>query len=59
MPYRLLTGYGLWHLLAFDLGRDDWRTFRVRWIERPVTVRLRFDPRPLPLDDVIAHLRRR
>ncbi len=24
-----------WYLLAFDLDREDWRTFRVDWVEDP------------------------
>ncbi len=56
-PYRLLAGYGLWYLLAHDLHRDGWRTFRVDRIERPQPVRHRFTPRPLPAEDTIAYLR--
>ncbi len=28
-PYRLVSAGQRWYLLAFDLDRDDWRTFRV------------------------------
>lgn len=28
-PYRLVSSDRHWYLLAFDLDRDDWRTFRV------------------------------
>ncbi len=28
-PFRLVHAYGRWYLVAFDLDRDDWRTFRV------------------------------
>jgi predicted DNA-binding transcriptional regulator YafY len=56
-PYQLLTGYGLWYLLAYDLRSDGWRTFRVDRIEQPQPVRLRFAPRPLPAEDTAAYLR--
>ncbi|GAA1231413.1 helix-turn-helix transcriptional regulator [Pseudonocardia alaniniphila] len=55
-PYQLLTGYGLWYLLAFDTGRRDWRTFRVDRIAGPTPIRLRFSPRPLPAEDTTAFL---
>lgn len=28
-PYRLVATGRRWYLLAFDLDRDDWRTFRL------------------------------
>ncbi|MDY7087128.1 MAG: YafY family protein [Actinomycetota bacterium] len=28
-PYRLVASDRRWYLLAFDVGRNDWRTFRV------------------------------
>ena len=28
-PYQLVNWGQRWYLVAFDLGRDDWRTFRV------------------------------
>lgn len=38
-PLRLAhTGSRLWYLLAWDTGRDDWRTFRVDRIEGIVAV---------------------
>ena len=33
-PYRLVNWGQRWYLVAFDLERDDWRTFRVRPDER-------------------------
>jgi predicted DNA-binding transcriptional regulator YafY len=32
-PYRLVTTERRWYLLAYDLDRQDWRTFRVDRIE--------------------------
>jgi predicted DNA-binding transcriptional regulator YafY len=51
-PYRLVTTYGFWHLLAFDPERDDWRIFRVDRLTDPVATRARFAPRDLPFDPV-------
>ncbi|MDN5600134.1 MAG: WYL domain-containing protein, partial [Brachybacterium sp.] len=28
-PYRVLSMEGRWYLFAWDLGREDWRTFRL------------------------------
>lgn len=47
-PLRLAqTGNQRWYLLAFDVGRDDWRTFRVDRIGEPRTG-ARFSPRTPP-----------
>ncbi|MDE3204398.1 MAG: YafY family transcriptional regulator [Acidobacteriota bacterium] len=46
-PHRLVATARSWYLVAFDLDRDDWRTFRV---DRTSDVRLpghTFEPRPL------------
>jgi predicted DNA-binding transcriptional regulator YafY len=46
-PHRLVTTDRRWYLVAYDLDRGDWRTFRV---DRAETVRLTghlFEPRPL------------
>ncbi|MGL5852535.1 MAG: helix-turn-helix transcriptional regulator, partial [Phycicoccus sp.] len=34
-PVRLVVAGRRWYLLAFDLDRDDWRTFRVDRIDDP------------------------
>lgn len=46
-PHRLVATDRRWYLVAYDLGRKDWRTFRV---DRATQVRLTghtFVPRPL------------
>lgn len=43
-----------WYLVGWDLGREDWRTFRVDRIERPVATGVRFAPRPLPTRNAAA-----
>lgn len=53
-PHGLVPAGSRWYLVAFDLQRDDWRTFRVDRIEGRVTAGERFDPRELPAEDVAA-----
>jgi len=56
-PHRLVHTPRRWYLLAWDLDRDDWRTFRVDRIRGPVgPPGARFTPRPLPADDVAAYV---
>ena len=56
-PYRLVHTSTRWYLLAWDLKRLDWRTFRVDRVT-PGTVVLgpRFSPRPLPADDIARYV---
>jgi predicted DNA-binding transcriptional regulator YafY len=53
-PYRLVNDRRRWYLVAWDTGRDAWRTFRVDRIELRMPTRQRFAPRPLPPDEEIA-----
>jgi len=55
-PYRLITWGRRWYLLAWDVERGDWRTFRVDRITPRVPTGPRFTPRPLPADDITAYL---
>jgi predicted DNA-binding transcriptional regulator YafY len=56
-PHRLVHTPRRWYLLAWDLDRDDWRTFRVDRIRGPVgPAGARFTPRRLPADDVAAYV---
>jgi predicted DNA-binding transcriptional regulator YafY len=56
-PHRLVHTPRRWYLLAWDLGRGDWRTFRVDRIQGPLgPPGARFAPRPLPADDVAAYV---
>ncbi|MEV4068194.1 helix-turn-helix transcriptional regulator [Nonomuraea fuscirosea] len=58
-PHRLVHTPWRWYLLAWDTGKDDWRTFRVDRIEGPLSLPgARFTPRPLPQDDVAAYVSR-
>ncbi len=50
-PHRLVhTGYR-WYLVAWDLGRKDWRTFRIDRIEGKPRTSTRFQPRKPPDGD--------
>lgn len=53
-PYRLVTIGRRWYLVAFDMDRNDWRTFRADRMTEPVPARNAFSPRPLPADDLVA-----
>jgi len=53
-PHRVVhTGYR-WYLVAWDLGRKDWRTFRVDRIEGKPKTSTRFKPRKPPEGDFAA-----
>jgi predicted DNA-binding transcriptional regulator YafY len=56
-PYRLAHAKGRWYLVAFDLDRDDWRTFRVDRMTPKIPTGPRFRPRELP-DDVATFVAR-
>jgi len=47
-PYRLVSGGYRWYLMAFDVDRADWRTFRVDRISEPEVTGGRFVPREAP-----------
>jgi len=58
-PYRLVNDRRRWYLLAWDLDRDAWRTFRVDRLELRTPTGPRFTPRELPPDqEVMAQLAR-
>ncbi|MFJ5079926.1 helix-turn-helix transcriptional regulator [Streptomyces sp. NPDC088553] len=50
-PYRLVSTGRRWYLVAYDLGREDWRTFRVDRVSDPLATGARFTPRELPAGD--------
>ncbi|MEV5703819.1 WYL domain-containing protein [Actinoallomurus sp. NPDC052274] len=53
-PHHLVTWRGRWYLIAWDLDRDDWRTFRVDRIRPRTPTGPRFTPRELPGGGVSA-----
>ncbi|MFF3957361.1 WYL domain-containing protein [Streptomyces sp. NPDC001890] len=48
-----------WYLVAWDVEREDWRTFRVDRIEPRIPTGPRFPPRDPPGGDVAAYVSRR
>ena len=53
-PHHLVTRSGRWYLVAFDLDRADWRTFRCDRITPRTPNGPRFTPRALPGGDLTA-----
>ncbi len=53
-PHRLVCPGRRWYLVAYDLVRHDWRSFRVDRLAGPVTTGARFRPRELPAADAAA-----
>ncbi|MDR3080240.1 MAG: WYL domain-containing protein [Streptomyces sp.] len=58
-PHSLVSFDRHWYLVAWDTGRDDWRTFRVDRLVPRTPLGPRFTPRELPGNDVAAYLARR
>ncbi|MFD0315571.1 helix-turn-helix transcriptional regulator [Streptomyces flavalbus] len=56
-PYRLVSTGRRWYLVAYDLDRDDWRTFRVDRVSEPFATGARFTPRELPTGNAAEYLR--
>lgn len=57
-PYRLVSTGWRWYLVAYDLEREDWRTFRVDRVSDPFATGARFTPRELPTGDAAKFLTR-
>ncbi|MFJ3902793.1 helix-turn-helix transcriptional regulator [Streptomyces sp. NPDC090025] len=55
-PHRLVCTERRWYLVAWDLDRADWRTFRADRIEPTPPHGPRFAPRPAPADDLAAYV---
>jgi predicted DNA-binding transcriptional regulator YafY len=58
-PYRLVTIGRRWYLVAYDLDRNDWRTFRVDRTREPMPSHNSFDPRELPASDLVSYIQAR
>ena len=56
-PMRLAHTGRRWYLVAWDLDRDDWRTFRVDRVQQVSSVGLPFVPRKFP-GDIAAYVAR-
>ncbi|MEU0225136.1 YafY family protein [Streptomyces sp. NPDC006284] len=55
-PYRLVCSERRWYLVAFDLDRADWRTFRVDRVRPRPPHGPRFVPREPPAEDLAAYV---
>jgi predicted DNA-binding transcriptional regulator YafY len=53
-PHSLVNVGRRWYLVAWDGGREDWRTFRVDRLTAPAATGVRFAPRDLPAKDGAA-----
>jgi predicted DNA-binding transcriptional regulator YafY len=53
-PHQLVSAGRRWYVVAWDVRRDDWRTFRLDRLERPQLGGVRFAPRALPGGDAAA-----
>lgn len=57
-PHRLVPTGRRWYLVAWDAGREDWRTFRVDRIEPRLSLAGRFTAREAPAADIAAYVAR-
>jgi predicted DNA-binding transcriptional regulator YafY len=58
-PYRLVNWGRRWYLVAWDLERHDWRTFRVDRLTPQTPVGPQFGPRQPPAEDIAAYVSQR
>ncbi|WP_169983951.1 YafY family protein [Microbispora sp. H10836] len=56
-PHRLVRLGRRWYLVAYDLTRHDWRSFRVDRLAEPEGSGSRFRPRDLPAADAAEFVR--
>ncbi|GAA1300113.1 DeoR family transcriptional regulator [Planotetraspora silvatica] len=56
-PHRLVCLGRRWYLVAYDLTRHDWRSFRVDRLTAPHGTGSRFRPRDLPAADAAEFVR--
>jgi predicted DNA-binding transcriptional regulator YafY len=57
-PHSLVNLGRRWYLLAWDRGREDWRTFRVDRLTRAAATGVRSRPRELPAKDAAEYVAR-
>jgi predicted DNA-binding transcriptional regulator YafY len=58
-PHRLVALGRRWYLVAFDVARNDWRSFRLDRLEQARATGMRFHPRDVPGGDAAAFVRSR
>ncbi len=57
-PHQLVSAGRRWYLVAWDVRRSDWRTFRVDRMESPALAGARFERREVPGGDAVEFVRR-
>jgi predicted DNA-binding transcriptional regulator YafY len=55
-PHSLVNYGRRWYLVAWDRGREGWRTFRVDRLAKPSSAGVRFVPRRLPTNDAATYV---
>ncbi len=55
-PHHVVSSSGRWYLVAWDLDREDWRTYRLDRLRPRMRTGVPFPPRPLPGGDVATFL---
>ena len=56
-PHSLVNAGRRWYLVAWDCGREGWRSFRVDRLRNPASTGVRFDPRSLPAKDAATYVK--
>lgn len=56
-PHHLVTVGARWYLVAYDLDRLDWRSFRIDRMADPAGTRSTFRPREVPGGDPASYVR--
>lgn len=56
-PHRTVSVDSGLYLIAWDLDRADWRTFRIDRIDAPARTRQKFAPWRLPFTDPVEYIR--
>jgi predicted DNA-binding transcriptional regulator YafY len=56
-PHRVVILGRRWYLAGYDLGRHDWRSYRLDRVTSPEATGARFLPRKLPAADAAAFVR--
>jgi predicted DNA-binding transcriptional regulator YafY len=57
-PHSVVNHGRRWYLVAWDRGREDWRSFRIDRLEKPASTGTRFAPRTLPAKDAAVYVER-
>jgi len=55
-PLRLVHTGRRWYLVAWDVEREAWRTFRVDRMGPRIATDRRFEPREPPAEDIVAYV---